>query len=84
MARLRKHMKYIMLDHPSVGDCPILFPVIFAHRDIAASLIDKEKLVSAGFVYLDDNKVVAHDGSDSLGLKARPQDAEIIQRFLLK
>ena len=63
---------------------PILFPDLIPHRKMAYG----GKPVSAGFfgVKVADNKlsVWVYGDSETLHLSSRPEDSDIIEKFLLK
>lgn len=67
-------MKYIILEECDM-EVAILFDVILKHKQVAAG----RKVISAGFVKFDSIGPMAYGESDSLGIKARPQDSAIIK-----
>jgi hypothetical protein len=70
-------LKYLILSNYR----PILFPCEISHRDIASRFMDYQ-IVSAGFVKLENGKVVTYGESISLGLKAKETDAKIIETLM--
>lgn len=83
-------MKYVMLQFTKVGlkcHIPIIFPNILVHKDVADYMIVllshkhqwDAKAVSAGEVCFIGNRVVVSGESATLGLKAKPEDAYLIQ-----
>lgn len=67
------HLKYVVLDM-GLGDAMFIFPDWLEHADVARRLmfgeIDKEKIVSAGFV----REGQCRGESISLGVKSHPQE----------
>lgn len=80
---MRGQMKYIILDG-HLHDIPVLFPASLEHAEMADDLKHLGEPLSAGFVDLmyDGSGVSAHGRSTSLGISSRPEDSEIIGRFL--
>ena len=59
-------MKYIMIQEEGKPVCPIIFPEVLEHEDVARKW-GFEKVVSAGFVIIEDLVgVQAYGISDSL------------------
>ena len=73
-------MKYVMLRLNSGDLLPLIFPEFMQHSDMASSV--PTSVVSAGRVYIEDGKIVAHGSSSSLGVSSREADSEIIQGYL--
>jgi hypothetical protein len=72
--------KYIIIKHDEV-EVPVVFASFLTHEFVAG----KSEVKSAGFCELDDGgKWNATGESVSLKLKARPQDAAILNAFLQK
>jgi hypothetical protein len=70
--------KYIIVKQAGI-EVPLVFSSLLLHRDVAG----KRKVKSAGFCGLDAaGKWIAGGKSASLGLSARPQDAEILNTHL--
>lgn len=59
----------------------IMFDPQFKHNEIA-NLLNLEKIVSAGFVGDCGNGIQCFGESLSLGLKSRPEDTNVIKRYL--
>ena len=72
-------MKYVMLKLDGGKLLPLLFPEFMQHSHMAQSV--PATVVSAGHVYLDDGKIIAHGVSSSLNVSAREEDSEIIQAY---
>ncbi len=77
-----KQFKYVIFGTP-VGEVPILFPTFVNHDSI---VFMEQKPVSAGYAEVDGDgegiKVWTGDGSKSLGLRSRPEDAAIVKQLL--
>lgn len=79
--------KYIIVEDSSGIECPILFPEFLQHNDIK-NRIDL-KVVSAGFVSFGFNhhkcELVASPYGESISLKvkSRPEDKNLIEKFIL-
>lgn len=74
-------MKYIILaENPYTHDLetPVLFPEWITHKSVAEKFT--VPVVSAGFVKITPEGVVCHGESDSLRLKPRSVDAELIEQ----
>jgi len=73
-------MKYIIMKSAGI-EAPILFHPILQHVDVVK---DKSKVVSAGFCKLDkkDGSIEVSGFSQTLDLGNRPEDVEIIFRFM--
>lgn len=77
-------MKYIVyLDFTGL-EIPIIFPVLEEHSTMAMRFAtNTDKLVSAGFIKLDDSGNLYCTGhSQNLKLKSRPEDIELIKQYL--
>ena len=74
-------MKYIIIKGP-ITSMPILFPSLISHDVMAKQVKHIGEPLSAGFVDLMDGRLSAYSKSSSLELKSRPEDSEIINRFL--
>jgi len=72
-------MKYIIFKG-YICEEPVIFTKLQSHKDMAGKLSNIGKPVSAGFIDYEFN---ACGKSTSLNLESRPQDTEIIDRFLL-
>lgn len=68
--------KYIIVEHREM-ELPIVFSKFFDHR----SLVNGQKVVSAGFLSVDKNCFLCFGESVGLKIKSRPAiDSEIIRR----
>jgi hypothetical protein len=76
-------MKYIIFKG-FVCEHPLIFSPLESHYVMAEVLKYMGTPVSAGFLTydMDDGDLSAHGESTSLKIKSRPQDTEIIERFL--
>ena len=75
--------KYIIVDSLEAGDSAIVFPAWFSHANVAFCLEGIcGEVVSAGFVDTVHGDIQASGESDSLGVKSRPIDAQIIESML--
>jgi hypothetical protein len=72
-------MKYVMLRLEGGELLPLLFPEFMQHSHMAQSV--PATVVSAGHVYLEDGKVIAHGASSSLDVLPREEDSGIIQAY---
>jgi hypothetical protein len=72
-------MKYVMLKLDGGELLPLLFPEFMQHSHMARSV--PATVVSAGRVYLEDGKIIAHGASSSLDVSSREEDSEIIQAY---
>lgn len=86
-------LKYIVVSAETKHGKTVVFPVIFghyiSHKDMAAHVqsmlrrgqfhLDGSAVVSAGFTDID--KATARGHSESLDIKSRPEDADIINAF---
>ncbi len=78
-------MKYIILETAEGMRFPVIFPEILVHADVAlfmseltdATIKRKARPVSAGHIALGTD-FTCSGGSDTLDMKARPQDEAII------
>jgi hypothetical protein len=76
LTKLYKKMKYIIIDK----FMPVIFSEGIKHRDLGHGL----NVTSAGFCRFDDeNQIHAYGESISLNLSSKPEDSEIIQKFLI-
>lgn len=70
--------KYIILKHAG-GEVPLVFSPLLSHEDVAGI----REVSSAGYCKRDaEGQWITSGGSESLGLKARPQDAGILNQRL--
>lgn len=75
------NMKYVVLDN-GLNDIPLIFPGLESHANIAMHF--NWPIVSAGFVKVNDNKVICYGKSVSLNANCRPdEDARLITKFLM-
>jgi hypothetical protein len=70
-----KLVKYVMIDYVN--------PILFSNLDHKA-LRTAGNITSAGFIGLLDGKVMTGGESFSLGLKPVPEDAEIIEKYMIE
>lgn len=70
-------MKYIMFEDFSGDPVPILFPNRIDFEEMRAQ-IPYAKLLSAGYVQLQDGRFVCHGESRFLGAQSRAEDAAIL------
>ena len=70
-------LKYIII---LIGGLPlaVVFDPILSHREIAGHF----KALSAGFCCLDGDKAIVWGGSVTLDIKSKPEDAEILSKFI--
>ena len=74
--------KYIVIDYPEKGEAIIIFPEMLVHRHVARDNAHMGcKTISAGFVTLRDGEFICHGKSESLGIKSRPEDADLVNRM---
>jgi hypothetical protein len=74
-------MQYIIVERLGL-EIPFMFPTILNHDDFA-EMVNASKVISAGFVTLNiDNQLRASGDSFSLGIKSRPEDSGLIEKFL--
>ena len=79
-------MKYIIVKGPVPDEelSAIVFPQRLNHKDVARIHRANDhdvRLVGAGFVSFQDGKVSVFGESESLrGMKAKPEDAEVIAK----
>ena len=71
-------MKYIIVKG-YICEMPFLFPRLVDHDDFYEMIKSEGPVVSAGFV---NEEGYAHGKSTSLKIGSRPQDTEIIDRFM--
>ena len=75
--------KYIIAD---IGICvvPIVFSELMAHNDMADSMrVTPERVLGAGFCYIENNKYVCYGHSISLGVSSREKvDSDFLNKYL--
>jgi hypothetical protein len=77
-AKKRRRLKYIIIKHAG-KEVPLVFSAVLSHRHLAQIT----EITSAGFCEWDAaGKWTCTGQSDSLGLIARPQDADILNFHL--
>jgi hypothetical protein len=77
-ARKLVRSKYIIIKHAG-GEVPLVFSPLLSHEHVAGM----REVLSAGYCRRDAaGRWTASGGSESLGLKARPQDADILNERL--
>ena len=70
--------KYIIINN-RIGEIPIIFPLFFGHNDFN---FNREKIISAGFVLINETGISCYGESDSLGIKSRgKEDGELIKSY---
>jgi len=75
-------MKYIIFKGYLCEE-PVIFSKLQNHDDMASLLKGIGKPVSAGYIDYDDGGYIsAHGRSSTLELESRPEDSEIIDRFM--
>lgn len=72
--------KYIIVDNAS-NVFAVAFPAFMAHYDFAG-MFPMTRIVSAGFMQVENGRVKVWGKSLTLGLSSRPEDALIIERSL--
>lgn len=73
-------MKYLM--YKGMNHIPVLFSAELSHVDMSERCEMLGKLVSAGFVKVENCPPRAYGNSTTLGLSARPEDTDIIRQHL--
>ena len=76
-------MKYLIMEDFSGQPVPFIFPRRVDHADMRDQLPYGTTL-SGGYVELNDGAVRCHGGNAELGIKACPDDADIISESLRK
>ena len=75
--------KYIIAD---IGSCivPIVFSELMAHNDMADSIrVTPERVLGAGFCYIENDRYVCYGRSISLGINSREKvDSDFLNRYL--
>lgn len=74
-------MKYVIFQDNKTG---LMQPVIFGeHTTHSDASIVNAKPISAGFFYIKGSGFTVTGESESLGLKSRPEDAELLKLVLM-
>jgi hypothetical protein len=76
-------MKYLICEDFSGHHIPFLFPDRVAHADMREQL-PYAKIISAGYIELEDGSFVCFGGDADLGLFAKPEDSVCISAFFSK
>jgi hypothetical protein len=76
---MNNDMKYIIFDD-GMMEQPIMFSCYLQHGSVAMRF--NWKVVSAGFVALNNDQFHAYGKSVSLGVVSRPEDSKIINRIM--
>jgi hypothetical protein len=71
--------KYVVMETPE-GQNMYLFPARVIHRSVSTNM--KGKAVSAGFVILVDGEFFCRGRSDSLQLKSRECDVDLLRDMI--
>lgn len=77
---MSKQSKYIIVNTYGL-EMPIVFNPVLQHKDVANGL----RPVSAGFCYRNDHPIGSfsvYGESVSLGIKSRPEDKGILEKYL--
>jgi len=75
-------MKYVIFDQGGM-DVAIIFPAFWDHADTVALHTNKGNVLSAGHLQLDAlGNLYTTGKSQSLNVKSRPEDLDIITRHL--
>ncbi len=74
-----RKMKYIVMDNGQ-WDAPVIFDEAVQHFEMVGYL--SGTLLSAGFVVFTPTGLECYGESISLGVKARPEDTELINRMI--
>ena len=74
-------MKYLIVEDFAGKPISVLFPRRVDHADMRDQL-PYGQVLSAGFVVLDNGRLECSGGNTELGVKARPEDADIIAESL--
>ena len=72
-------MKYVIFSMNGI-EVPVIFTGLTAHSYMTEKLSDW-KPVSAGFVSLTEDGLIAYGDSVTLGISSREEDTQIINRF---
>lgn len=77
-------MKYIVVNHPRLGEIALMFPNIIIHYDMKRRMFPEWPLVSAGFVNAwPDGLFQVYGRSESLNCDSRQdKDPEVIKKSL--
>jgi len=75
-------MKYLIAEDFAGQPIPFIFPDRVTHADMREQL-PYTRILSAGYVTINDGKFLCSEGNAELGLFARPEDAEIIAASFL-
>ncbi len=74
-------MKYLIMEDFSGQPAPFVFPRRVDHEDMRDQL-PYGKVLGAGFIEFDGDKLVCHGGHAGLGIDSTEKDAEIIEQCL--
>ncbi len=74
-------MKYLIVEDFSGGVIPFIFPDRVDHADFN-DVLPYGKVLAAGYVAMRGGKLECSGLSKELGVKARPEDADIIAAAL--
>ncbi len=74
--------KYIIIDgHLAIA--PVVFAEFLNHSDVARAIAPSDKVLGAGFCYIENNQYVCYGESISLQVKSRgAEDSIILNRVL--
>ena len=71
--------KYICIDSYIGGPKYFIFPAHIEHSEFAKKLLGaKDKIISAGFVYINDNKFCPYGNSHSLKVSCAEDDKRMM------
>lgn len=72
-------MKYIMFEDFSGAPVPFIFPQRVDHADMREQM-PYSKVLSAGYVIMENNEFTCYGGSPELQATSQPEDADIMKR----
>jgi len=73
-------MKYLIFEDFSGEVIPILFPDRILHEEMREQ-IPYSKVISGGYVFLEEKGFVCEGRVKELGVEAREEDTKIIENF---
>lgn len=80
-----RKFKYIVVNHPDLGEVALCFPGFLVHREMYRQVFPRScQIIAAGFYDIyPDTSVKAYGKSESLSIESRPEkDSFLIQRSL--
>lgn len=72
--------KYVVIEHPSIGETMYIFPEYIVHREAARNnTMMGDKIIAAGFIAVEqEGLLMCYGRSESLNINSRPEEDSVL------